>query len=277
MRLTHSAVLAAVALAAPAVAQAPEAAPAAPSYADLAELVIGSPVIVDATVRSAARINGAEAAGTTPGATRFYVTADVGALIRSPGAMPPSLGWLYDARPAANGRAPKLKRLRVLAFARPVAGAAGQVQLVARGAHFAWTPALDAEVRRIATEAVSPDAPPAVTGIGNAFHVPGTLPGEGETQIFLQTASGRPVSLSVIRRPGEQPRFAVALSEIVDDAAAAPARGTLLWYRLACGLPRALPERSLASLEPADAERARADYAFVLERLGACGRTGLIG
>ena len=82
-------------------------------------------------------------------------------------------------------------------------------------------------------EVVAPDAPPAITGLGNAFHVPGTLPGEGETQIFVQTATGAPISLSILRRPGEQRRWAVALGEVVDDAAAPPPRDTLLWYRLA--------------------------------------------
>src|SRR5207253_7979853 len=106
--------------------------------------------------------------------------------------------------------------------------------------------------RRIAADLVAADTPPTITGIGNAFHVPGALPGEGETQIFLTTADNRPVSLSILRRPGEQPRWAVALSEIVDEAAAPPARDTLLWYRLACSLPAALPAASTASLAPPD-------------------------
>ncbi|MGJ3629468.1 hypothetical protein AB5I41_26240 [Sphingomonas sp. MMS24-JH45] len=46
--------------------------------------------------------------------------------------------------------------------------------------------------RRIATEATAADAPPVVTGVRSAFHVPGSLPGEGETQIFLSTREGRP-------------------------------------------------------------------------------------
>jgi hypothetical protein len=116
-------------------------------------------------------------------------------------------------------------------------------------------------------------APPRITGIGNAFFVPGALPGEGETQVFLTTADNQPVSLTVLRRPGERPRWAVALSEIVDEAAGPPPAETLLWYRLACSLPRTLPERSTASLGPADADQARADYRFIMDALGPCGRT----
>ncbi|HVF94339.1 MAG TPA: hypothetical protein VM900_08490, partial [Sphingomonas sp.] len=192
------------------------------------------------------------------------------------GGVPPRIGYVVDVPTDADGRTPKLKKQRVLLFARPVSGSPGQVQLVGTGGQFIWTAAADARVRRIAADVVAADAPPAVTGIGNAFHVPGALPGEGETQIFLTTADNRPVSLSVLRRPGEPPRWAVALSEIVDEAAAPPARDTLLWYRLACALPAALPDRSTASLEPAEAAIAREDYAYILAALGRCGRTAIV-
>ena len=250
----------------------PEAGPG-PGYADLADLVIAAPVIADATIRSAVRLKGADAVGVTPGSTRFYVEADLVALVRGTGGMPPRIGYLLDVAPDATGRLPKLKKLRVLLFARPVAGMPGQIQLVAPDAQIAWTPADDQRIRGIAQGIVATDAPPVITGIGNAFHVPGALPGEGETQVFLTTANGAPVSLTVLRRPGEQPRYAVALSEIVDEAAAPPARDTLLWYRLACALPATLPERSTASLDSANAAIAREDYAFVIQQLGACGRT----
>ena len=152
-----------------------------------------------------------------------------------------------------------------------MAGRPGELQLAGSDAQQTWSPALEAQVRRIATELVAPDAPPQITGIGNAFHVPGSLPGEGETQIFLTTGDNRPVSLTILRRPGEERRWAVALAEIVDEAAGPPGRDTLLWYRLACGLPAALPERALASMEGTDAAAAREDYQFVRDALGPCG------
>jgi hypothetical protein len=246
--------------------------PAAPTlgYADLADLVIASPLVIDATIRSASRIKGAEAGGLAAGRTRFYVEADVATLVRGASAIPARVGWIVDVAPDWRGRTPSLKKRRVLAFARPVAGRPGQVQLVEPGAQHDWSPTLEQRVRALASEIAAPDAPPVVTGVGNAFHVPGALPGEGETQIFLRTRDNRPAALSVLRRPGEQPRFSVALSEIIDDAAAAPRRDTLLWYRLACALPATLPERSTASLAPDDATQAQADYAFVIEQLGPC-------
>ena len=249
-----------------------------PGYAFHADLVAAAPLIVDALVRGATRIKGAEAAAAAPGATRFYVEADVAALIRGAGGLPTRIGYVVDTFPDAAGRLPRLKKMRVLLFARAVAGAPDQLQLVSPDAQVDWTPQGDALVRRIAREVLAADAPPAVTGVGSVFHVPGSLPGEGETQIFLLTADARPVSLSVLRRPGEQPRWAVALSEIVDEAAGPPPRDTLLWYRLACFLPGALPQPSLAALSPPDADAAREDYRFVLGQLGACGpRARLIG
>lgn len=244
----------------------------AAGYADLADLVLAAPIIADATIRSTTRIKGPEATGVAPGLTRFYVEADVTALIRGSGGVAPRLGYLLDIGPDAGGRLPKLKKARVLLFARAAGESSAQVQLVARDAQRDWSPALDGRVRQIARDVLAADAPPVITGVGNAFHVPGALPGEGETQIFLTTADQRPVSLSILRRPGEQPRWAVALSEIVDEAAGPPAPGTLLWYRLACALPAAMPDRSTASLAGNESTIAREDYQFVLAALGPCGR-----
>ncbi len=243
-----------------------------PPYAQIADRVVGAPAILDVRIRSATRIKGPEAANVAAGHQRFYVEADVLALIRADAPLPARVGYVVDVPLDARGRAPKLNKRRVLLFARPVAGQPTMIQLTTLDGQRDWSAELDALIRRIAREVVAPDAPPAITGLGNAFHVPGSLPGEGETQIFVQTANGAPISLSILRRPGEQKRWAVALGEIVDDAAAAPARDTLLWYRLACGLPRALPATSLADAEPENAAAAREDYRFVLEQLGPCKR-----
>lgn len=245
--------------------------PAGPGYAGTVDLMLRAPLAIDATVRSVARIRPEEAPGLAAGHARFYVQADISALIRGREAMPPRVGYLVDLPVDFRGRPPRLKKARVLLFARTVPGWPGELQLAGADAQQPWSPALEAQVRRIATELVAPDAPPAITGIGNAFHVAGSLPGEGETQIFLTTADGRPVSLTILRRPGEERRWAVALAEIVDEAAGPPQRDTLLWYRLACGLPEALPESSLSSMSSGDAGAAREDYQFVRDALGPCG------
>ncbi len=241
-------------------------------YADLADLALAARVAVVATVHDATRLKGPDAVGVAPGATRFYVVGDVDALIVGPG-VPARISWLVDLPNDAANRPVKLKKQKLVLLARTSPGAPGTLQLVARSAELSWSPALESQLRGILRELNGAGAPPVVTGIGHAFHVAGSIPGEGETQIFLKTADSRPVSLSVQRHPGEDTRWSVSLGEIVDDAAAPPARDTLLWYRLACALPPVLPDDSVADQAPEDAAQARTDYRFVLDQLGACGRT----
>lgn len=241
-----------------------------PSYVTLAKQIVGAPLVLDARIRSAVRIKGAEAANVAPGRARFYIEADVLGLIRGPAGVPTRIGYVADLPLTARGREPKLKKQRVLLFARAVTGRPDQIQLTGLDSQRSYLPELDAQVRGIIKEVVAADAPPAITGVGNAFHVPGALPGEGETQVFLQTASGAPVSLQILRRPGEQRRWSVSLGDIVDDSAGPPAPNTLLWFRLVCGLPRTLPAESVAADDPANAAAAREDYALVLEQLGRC-------
>lgn len=245
----------------------------APPYAAVADLVLRSPVIVDSVIQKAERLKGQEAVGAPPGYVRLYVQAEVLALVRGTDSMPAKIGYILDVLPDSRGKVPKLRKLRVLLYARPVPRLAGQIQLTGPDSQRSWTPALDALSRRIATEALAADAPPVVTGVASAFHVPGSLPGEGETQIFLTTRDNRPVSLSILRRPGEQPRWAVSLTEIVDEAAAPPQRDTLLWYRLACALPAQLPTAATEKMTVPDTEIALQDYRYVLRSLGACIRS----
>lgn len=276
VRIPAQAFCCALALAAPlaAFAQpsqiAAQSPPEEPSYASIAKLVLAAPLIVDAQIRTADRLKPAEAAGVAAGHVRLYVEADVLALIRGTSAMPSRILYLVDLPLDARGRPPKLKKARVLLFARPVAGYPDRIQLVGPDAQRGWGPSFDARVRGIIREVLASDAPPVITGVGNAFHVPGSLPGEGETQIFLTTSNDAPVSLQVLRRPGEATRWSVSTGDFIDESAGAPAKDTLLWFRLACGLPREIPSASLEADDPANARVAREDYRTVLRELGPC-------
>jgi len=240
------------------------------TYADTADVFAAAPLVLRARISTATVIKGASV---PVGTTRFYVEADATALIRGSGGIPPRVRYLVDVRPDSRGKMPKLKKLDVLLAARSVADRPGEIQLVAPDAQQPWTPTLDTRVRSIIGNAVDPSAPPEITGVASAFHVAGTVLGEGETQIFLSTVGGAPVSVTVLRRPGESPRWALALGEIVDEAAARPARDTLTWYRLACFLPADLPPAAARELSQADADIAREDYALVRRDLGACPRS----
>lgn len=266
-----------VATASPAAPPAAQTAPFIYTYADLADLAIAAPVVASATIREAIKLKGAQAADVPAGKVRFFIEADIVALIRGAGGVPPRISYVVDVPLDSRGRAPKLKKAQVLLAARRVPNRAAEVQLVAKDAQLPWSAELEQRLRGVVQEVVQRNAPPSVVRIGSAFHVMGTLPGEGESQIFVIATNNVPISLSIIRRPGQERRWGVALGEIVDEAAGAPKPDSLLWYRLACGLPRTLPNAALSDAEPASAQAAREDYRFVLDRLGPCKRNRQAG
>ncbi len=250
----------------------PPSAIAGRSYSDIVSLADQAQLVANVRIRNIIALK-AEQAGTVPaGYKRLYIEADVLSLIRGDGGITPGVTYLYDAPLDSRGKLPKLKKAEVILFARP-GTRPGEIQLIQPDAQLPASAQTTAQVKAILSSLAAPDAPPRIIGVGDAFHSAGTIAGEGETQIFLRTQNGDPVSLSILRRPGQVPRWAVALGEIVDEAARPPEPGTLLWYRLACGLPAELPARSTRSLATLDAEAARADYKLVTDAIGLCGRT----
>ncbi len=278
MRFRNPILAATIALAAaqPVESQNLPPAPAAPTltYADLADLALAAPVVAHVRVESADRLNEREAPNVATGQRRFLVEASVIALIRGTGGLQQRISYLVDLGADADGRPARLRRrTEFLVLASRVPNNAAWLQLVAPDAQLPFTQQVADRLRTILRDATTANAPPRLTGVGRAFHVPGSLPGESESQIFLLTADSRPISLNILRRPGETPRWSVALGEMVDEAAAPPMRDTLLWYRLACSLPQALPRQSLAEAQGDEAQAIRADYQLVLEGLGRCDRT----
>ncbi len=254
------------------VVASPERPVAGLSYADIVDLADGAPLVANVRIRNIIPLKPDQAGTVRSGRKRLFIEAEVTGLIRGESGIAPTVTYLYDAPLDARGRTPKFKKAQMIVFARP-GTRPGEIQLIAPDAQIPATAEELSRVKAVLAALVAPNAPPRILGLGDAFHVAGTIAGEGETQIFLRTENGDPVSLSILRRPGQPPRWAVALGEIVDEAARAPEPGTLLWYRLACALPPALPPASVRALAPADADAARADYALVVDALGPCGRT----
>ncbi len=240
------------------------------SYSDIADVMIASPVVAQITVVKTSRLSKDLSVGVPAGSDRYLVTAKVEALLRGDQGLPERISYLLD-QPANQPL--KIRKQPFLVGLMLDPARLGMVQLSTPRAQMHWSPTLDRTARSILTELVSPTAPPAIQGISYAFHVQGSLPGESETQIFLRTSSQAPISLNILRRPGEQAQWAVALGELVDDSALPPAAETLLWYRLACGLPSELPPSASAALAPDHAATAARDYAHVLDQLGSCGRS----
>lgn len=258
------------------MAQADQSLRPPPAYADVADLVSASPLIAKARINRIESVNGSVTNPAQSSKKYALVTARIESLIRGTDGLPQKVRFLVVLPSAKNSTDRDTKRWRkgmqILIFAR-AGDRLDALQLVSRNAIQPWNTELDAITRALTTEILSARPAPAIVSVGDAFHVAGTVAGESETQIFLKTATGEPVSLSVVHRSGEAPRWGVSLGEIVDDTAAPPKQDTLLWYRLACGLPEILPAASTRGLALLDAEAARRDYRFVMESLGRCGRT----
>lgn len=248
----------------------------APTYADLVDLSDSAPLILHAQIRRQTTVEPERARGVRPGWVRLYLQARVDALLFGKAAVGQDQAYLVDVPLDARGKAPKLTKSGVLLFARAVPGHPGELQLVTPDAQLPSTPARDAQVRGIIGELLAADAPARIGTLREAINVAGDLAGESETQLFLTTAKGTPVAINVARRSGEAPRWNVSFSEVVENGAK-PAVDTLAWYRLACFLPRRLPQGANLSESEAERRQAEADYAFVLDQLGQCRRTRIFG
>ncbi|MEM7703648.1 MAG: hypothetical protein AAF251_17055 [Pseudomonadota bacterium] len=245
------------------------------TYVDFVTLAEASELVVRAQIRRQTTVEPERAPGLKPGFARLYIQADTLALISGTRRVGESLAYLVDVPLTAKGKAPKLKKREVLLFAN--AGGRGpkgetQLQLAAPTAQLAYTPALEQRLRPIITSLVAPGQPPIITGVSDALAVPGTLAGESETQIFLKTRDRSPVSVTVLRRPGQPPAWGVSWGEIIDSSARAPQADTLRWYRMACALPDSLPSSANLARDPGARRLAATDYGYVINALGPCAR-----
>ena len=244
----------------------------AATYADLADLADGAPVVIRAQPRKIAAVEPARARGLRPGWGRFYVEAKTEALIAGSAPLGEALRYLVDVPLDAKGKPPALKKKSVVLFARSFPGRPGELQLVAPDAQLLWDTALDARIKSLLRELLASGAPPRIIGVREAVHVTGDLAGAGETQIFLLSASGEPAAITVNRQAGEPPQWGVSFSELVASDQT-PVRDTLSWYRLACFLPMVLPGAANVSDGLTDRTAAAQDYAYVRNQLGVCGRS----
>lgn len=242
------------------------------TYADLVDLADRSDFVIRAEIRRQATVERERAPGLAPGFARLYIEARTKALLSGTSAVGESLAYLVDVPLNEKGKPERYKDREVLLFADPVPGQPGTIQLTAKKGQLDYSPELEERLRPVLTQLASSDVPPVISGIGDALAVQGTLTGESETQIFLETEDRSPVSITVLRRPGQSPVWGVSWGEIIDSAARPPQPMTLRWYRLACSLPATLPSSANLARDPDARRLAEADYGFVRRELGPCER-----
>lgn len=257
----------------PALAQPTASAPREVTYADVADLADSAGLVVQVQVAKTIRVENARARGLSPGFGRFYVEAKTRALLTGQAPLGESIRYLVDLPLDAKGKPPKLKKQDVFLFARAVPGRPGELQLVTPTAQQPWSAPREARLRSVLQALVAPDAPAKITGVRELLFVPGNLAGQGETQIFLNTADGSAASITVRHEAGARPAWGVSFSELVADVGHPPRRDTLEWYRLACFLPNLPPPGANISAGPGAQQQALSDYRMVLGELGVCERT----
>jgi len=243
------------------------------SYADLVDFSLGAELVAVVQVDEQITVPAERAPGLEPGKVRLYLEAETQGLLASPVAVGESLAFLIDLPLNSAGNAPKLEKQNFVIFARRVPDRPAMVQLLSPDSMIPAGPEIESRIRRVLTQLAGADAMPAITGVKDVIWVPGNLAGESETQVFVETQSGEPVSLSVIRRPQMPPAWGISLGEIVDQNAAPPEPETILWYRFACELPASLPQDAFLQNGREARASASADYAFVLDQLGPCTRS----
>ncbi|KLE32219.1 hypothetical protein AAW01_08960 [Aurantiacibacter gangjinensis] len=243
-----------------------------PTYADLVDWAMAADTVAIVLVEDQIAFPPERAPDVPPSQIRLYIESLTQAVLTAPTSVPGELAFVVDQQRDADGDAPDLDEQRFLLFADLSRTQPGAVQLLTSQSMLPAGPRIEERVRRVLTQLAVASAPSAVTGVRDVISIPGNLAGESESQMFVETADGAPVSLTVIRRPGMQPQWGVSAGEIVDAAARPPARETLEWYRLACFLPRELPADSFLQRDQAAQRQAREDYAFVLRELGECER-----
>lgn len=254
-------------------AQSAELAPgAAPTYADLVTFARAAELVAIVTVDDQTAFPPERAPDVAPQRVRLYIESLTRNLLASSAGIGESLIFVTDVDREADGGAPDLEKRDYVIFADPVPARPGEVRLVSSRAMFPSGPAIEARLRNVLRQLAATDSVPIPVGVRDVISVPGNLAGESETQMFVQTQGGAPVSLTVVRRPGMPPQWGVSLGDIVDSSARPPERETLTWYALACFLPQELADGAFLQSDRESRARAREDYAIVLAQLGPCER-----
>ena len=241
------------------------------SWTDLADLALASPVVLSAVVSRVDRVGRRDAPDVPQGHVRALVRADLSAALKAPALLPASAAWFWQGPAGQRGRPPFAKSAPVLVFAAPLAGGGDPetqpMRLTTAHGQQPWSAGAEAAVRDILSQALQPGADGLmVTGVNDGFRTIGAIPGMSESQFFLATQGGRPLTMVVRRAPAAEPVIAVATGDLVDRAAPVQPR-TLVWRGLACGLPDRLPVRLADNADLSE------DYALARQSIGPCGRT----
>lgn len=242
------------------------------SYDDMMAIIIDSNLVADIIVKKVQKLPASQSIGVPVTQKRLLITANVQSLIRAEQGINSEIKFLYDAPVDSRGKVPKLKKQRFFAFGRNVVNRPDFIKLSYVDSIMPYDQQTDLLIRSAITEVIAPNAAQKITGISSAFHSPGTIIGEGETQIFLNTEFRQPMAISVVSKSDQRRNWSVSTSEVIDINATEPKRRSLLGHRLACSLPQNIQSNLIESNSPTDTRKAADDYAYVRNAIGPCVR-----
>lgn len=241
-----------------------------PSYDALTNIALESPLVADIIVKKVNSLPASQSVGVPANKKRILIIAELQSLIRARKGLNSEIKFLFDAPLDSRGKIPKLKKLRFLAFGSNVKNNADFIKLTHIASMIPYTQNANNALRTIIKDIIAEDAPQKITSISSAFHSPGTIIGEGETQIFLNTETGQPIAISVISKQNQRPKWSASTSEVIDINATEPARNSLLGHRLACGLPNMIDNDKIEAASSKDRRKAATDYDYVRSSIGRC-------
>lgn len=242
------------------------------SFDDIMSITIDSKLVVDLTVKKIRKLSPEQTIGVASNKKRILIIADVQSLIRGETGINSEIKFLFDAPIDARGKIPKLKKQRFLAFGQNVPNRPDFIKLSYVDSMLPYDPSTDLAVRSAITQVIAPSAAQKITGISSAFHSPGTIIGEGETQIFLNTQFRQPMAISVVSRGSGHKNWSVSTSEVIDINAVQPQRRSLIGHRLACSLPSNIQSNIIESGNTENIRKTMADYEYVKNAIGPCVR-----
>ena len=262
-----------MALPAPAFAQADSAqsvGAASISYPLVANLTLGSDVVLTGTIRKMSKLAGKEALSAPEGFSRYLMTVTVTGVLLAPRAVPGEITYVWDAPDAVYGKRPKLKGESVLLFLRAVPGNDRTYQLAAQNAQIRNPDAAVSMVRSVAADPIRLSGfGHRVTGVVDATRLQRASDEDFGTHFLIETASKGLMTVSVTGGASRR-AVRVSLPDTPDDIRPLE-RNSLTGYFLACGLPQQLPEPVLATAAAiGDLQAVQADYAYLRQSVGPC-------
>ena len=249
---------------------APQAAQPQTSFPLIANLTLGSDVVLTGTIRKMDRLAGREALSAPEGFNRYVMRVDVTGVLVAPRAVPGEITYIWDAPEAVYGKRPKLKGENVLLFLRAVPGNDRTYQLTAQNAQLRNSGQAVEMVRSIAADPIrSSGFAHRVTGVVDATRMQRASDEGFGTHFLIETAGKGLMTVSVPEGSGNR-TISVMLPDSLGESRPLE-KNSLVGYFLACGLPTNLPAPVLETAAAiGDVAAVKADYQYLRDTVGPC-------